>query len=355
MPTTIETGPVRSRPRTGCMAWIKHKKSHPRWTNCRGLHNPLNFDDPTGHYACSVRDPNEDICPGESSQQQRQDLNRFLQSDVIDAGSEINTRTLRLVHDLVLYDPQHQLAATAQAPAHHWWQTAVAVAASAAVGISCETGSVLGTGGLASAGCAAAAGATYGLVDSAFHCSGNLKCIGKTVAIDTALSAATYGLLRAAGAGLDELGGLVRAGGTEAADNTETAALNTTEPVAAGSVRNIRAASGAAEAGVEAGAAGSGQVTVLGRFTGGVDAYVGKPGFNTLDLPFKGTGRWYWSRNKAFIDDAIERGDELRLVTNPNEPLYQGGNVYQRELRYLRDRGYTFQQTDDYWVAVPGR
>lgn len=111
----------------------------------------------------------------------------------------------------------------------------------------------------------------------------------------------------------------------------------------------------AAEAGVETGAAGSGSVTVLGRYTGGVDAYVGKPGFNTLDLPFKGTGRWYWSRNKAFIDDAIERGDELRLVTNPNAPLYQGGNVYQRELRYLRDRGFTFQQADDYWLAVPGR
>lgn len=103
------------------------------------------------------------------------------------------------------------------------------------------------------------------------------------------------------------------------------------------------------------GSAESGQVTVLGRYTGGVDAYVGKPGFNTLDLPFKGTGRWYWSRNKAFIDDAIERGDEIRLVTDPYKPLYQGGNVYQRELRYLRDRGYTFEQNDDYWIAVRGR
>jgi hypothetical protein len=96
-------------------------------------------------------------------------------------------------------------------------------------------------------------------------------------------------------------------------------------------------------------------VTVLGRYSGGTDVFVGKPGFNVLDQPSKGTGRWYWSRNRAFIDDAIARGDEFRLVTDPYAPLYSGGNVYQRELRYLRDLGYTFQQSGDYWIAVPGR
>jgi len=100
---------------------------------------------------------------------------------------------------------------------------------------------------------------------------------------------------------------------------------------------------------------GARQVTVLGRYSGGTDAFVGKPGFNVLDLPSKGTGRWYWSRNRAFIDDAIARGDELRLVTDPYAPLYSGGNVYQRELRYLRDLGYTFQQSGDSWIAAPGR
>lgn len=100
---------------------------------------------------------------------------------------------------------------------------------------------------------------------------------------------------------------------------------------------------------------GAQRVTVLGRYRGGTEAFVGKPGFNVLDLPSRGTGRWYWSRNRAFIDDAIAGGDELRLVTNPFEPLYSGGNVYQRELRYLRDLGYRFEQSGDYWVAVPGR
>lgn len=103
----------------------------------------------------------------------------------------------------------------------------------------------------------------------------------------------------------------------------------------------------------EVAAGGARQVTVLGRYTGGVDSYVGKPGFNTLNLPFKGAGRWNWTRNKRFIDGAIERGDEIRLVTNPNEPLYQGGNTFQRELRYLQDRGYTWQEQGDYWNAVP--
>jgi hypothetical protein len=110
-----------------------------------------------------------------------------------------------------------------------------------------------------------------------------------------------------------------------------------------------RAISGAGEV------LGSGEVTVLGRYRGGTEAFVGKPGFKELDLPSNGTGRWYWSRNRAFIDDAITRGDEIRLVTDPHAPLYSGGNVYQRELRYLRDLGYWFEQSGDYWVAVPGR
>jgi len=101
--------------------------------------------------------------------------------------------------------------------------------------------------------------------------------------------------------------------------------------------------------------AASGQVTVLGRFRGGTEEYLGKPGFNVLDLPSKGTGRWYWSRNEAFIDDAIAAGDEIRLVTNPYEPIYSGGNTFQREIRYLKDLGYTFQESGDHWVAVPGR
>jgi hypothetical protein len=98
------------------------------------------------------------------------------------------------------------------------------------------------------------------------------------------------------------------------------------------------------------------QVNVLGRYIGGTERYLGEPGFNVLNVPGKGTGRWNWTRNKRFIDDAIERGDEIRLVTNPSKPLYSGGNTYQRELKYLNKRGYgRFEQSGDYWVARPGR
>ncbi len=97
------------------------------------------------------------------------------------------------------------------------------------------------------------------------------------------------------------------------------------------------------------------EITILGRHKGGVDGYIGKPGYNTLAIPLRGSGKWNWTRNKRFIDDAIEGGGEIRLVTDPFTPMYRGGNVYQRELRYLKDRGFTFEAQDDYWVVTRGR
>ena len=118
----------------------------------------------------------------------------------------------------------------------------------------------------------------------------------------------------------------------------------------------LRRGSCAAKAGTEvAEEVATRQVTVLGRYVGGTERYLGEPGFNVLNAPARGTGRWNWTRNKRFIDDAIERGDELRLVTDPHKPLYSGGNDYQRELDYLRKRGYDFEQSGDYWIARPGR
>jgi hypothetical protein len=66
----------------------------------------------------------------------------------------------------------------------------------------------------------------------------------------------------------------------------------------------------------------------------------------------QGTGAWTWSRNKRFMMDALEGGDEVRLVTDPEKPLFAGGNTYQRELRFLNDRGYGWEQVDDYWRVV---
>ena len=97
---------------------------------------------------------------------------------------------------------------------------------------------------------------------------------------------------------------------------------------------------------------GGQNVTVLGRYKGGTERFIGKPGFNVLNVPSRGPGRWNWTRNKRFIDNAIKRGDEIRLVTNPYAPIYSGGNVFQRELTYLKHRGYKFMESGDYWIAV---
>jgi hypothetical protein len=79
--------------------------------------------------------------------------------------------------------------------------------------------------------------------------------------------------------------------------------------------------------------------------------------FNSLNLQGtqgkdrdKGPGAHNWTRNKQFIDDALARGDEIRLVTNPNEPIYSGGNWYQRELDYLDDLGYDAVQSGNHWI-----
>jgi hypothetical protein len=94
------------------------------------------------------------------------------------------------------------------------------------------------------------------------------------------------------------------------------------------------------------------QVTALGKWQD-IQGYLGKPGFNVLNLPWRGPGKWNWSRNKRFIDDAIKRGDDVRLYTNPTNPRYSGGNVYARELKHLERRGYTWEPRTGYWQVVP--
>jgi hypothetical protein len=66
----------------------------------------------------------------------------------------------------------------------------------------------------------------------------------------------------------------------------------------------------------------------------------------------KGVGAWTWTRNKRFIDDALANGKTIRLVTDPTKVFYEGANGYQRELRYLRDKGYGWQKVGQYWEVV---
>ncbi|MEU6371825.1 polymorphic toxin-type HINT domain-containing protein [Streptomyces sp. NPDC046909] len=74
---------------------------------------------------------------------------------------------------------------------------------------------------------------------------------------------------------------------------------------------------------------------------------LGKDGAKVIGA--KGNGRWNWTRNKRFIDDALASGTPIRLVTDPGKSLYIGGKVYQRELKYLMGKGYSWRQVDNYW------
>ncbi|MDT0485312.1 polymorphic toxin-type HINT domain-containing protein [Streptomyces doebereineriae] len=66
-----------------------------------------------------------------------------------------------------------------------------------------------------------------------------------------------------------------------------------------------------------------------------------------LNIPaMRGPGRWNWTRNKRFIDEALASGKPIHLVTDPTKPLYTKGNVYQRELKYLQDKGYGWRTVD---------
>jgi hypothetical protein len=63
----------------------------------------------------------------------------------------------------------------------------------------------------------------------------------------------------------------------------------------------------------------------------------------------RGVGGWNWTRNKRFITEALARGDEILLVTDPELPIRSGGNTYQRELRYLGSRGYRWERSANHW------
>ncbi|MEU0413505.1 hypothetical protein ABZ307_37690 [Streptomyces griseorubiginosus] len=39
-------------------------------------------------------------------------------------------------------------------------------------------------------------------------------------------------------------------------------------------------------------------------------------------------------------------------MTDPTKPLYSKGNVYQRELKYLQDKGYGWRKAGDYLEVI---
>jgi RHS repeat-associated protein len=101
-------------------------------------------------------------------------------------------------------------------------------------------------------------------------------------------------------------------------------------------------------------------VTLLGKYRGAyrgdpsaLKNFLDNPDFNILRVPPKGTGSWRWNVNKQFIDDAIGRGDEIRLMQDPAAFQYSGG-IYKKELKYLTKLGYTWESRGTYWIAKRG-
>ena len=98
-------------------------------------------------------------------------------------------------------------------------------------------------------------------------------------------------------------------------------------------------------------------VTLLGKWKGAykgdpnaLQNFAGRPGYNVLSRPAKGAGKWRWNRNKQFVDEALERGDEIRLMQDPANYRFTGG-IYKKELKYLRKLNYDWRRSGSYWVV----
>jgi hypothetical protein len=57
-------------------------------------------------------------------------------------------------------------------------------------------------------------------------------------------------------------------------------------------------------------------------------------------------------RNFTATEPGRKYMGDIRLVTDPTKVFYEGANGYQRELRYLRDKGYGWQKVGQYWEVV---
>lgn len=74
-----------------------------------------------------------------------------------------------------------------------------------------------------------------------------------------------------------------------------------------------------------------------------------KPGdFNVLNVPdelYKNSDQFWNDYNKAFLDKAIERGDDIVLATRPEqEYLFRNNELtgFGREYEYLIEHGYKY-------------
>lgn len=77
--------------------------------------------------------------------------------------------------------------------------------------------------------------------------------------------------------------------------------------------------------------------TVIGRFVGGTEKYIGNKNLNVLSFDSKDlTQEEIWAINKAWLDDAIARGDDILLISE----TASSGSFFEKELTYLAEKGF---------------
>lgn len=228
---------------------------------------------------------------------------------------------------------------------------AVGIAATVAVGALCAAtagvGCVILAGAVAGA---AAAGAEYGVDIAQGEREFSVGDLAKEMAIGGAAGAVGAGAGIVGGKVLSKARGAFGGGGKAADEAVDLA----DDAASAGRRADDVIHDGSAATGTDA-SGGSRQITALGAWND-IKDFLGKPGYNVLNLPWKGPGRWNWTRNKRFIDDAIDRGDKVRAYTNPHPPRtsppggrpWRRGNVFDREVKYVESKGYNFVKHPSY-------
>lgn len=201
--------------------------------------DPVNLDDPTGHYACL---PGQ-ACAGAAGQIRYNNSEASLEaSNAAGASAEAGQGALERAEfnglcrrtgqcdirsRLSLMDSYNQLRwlsqsegqdpgrNAAQGGSGSWWKLALSVGAGTLAGIGC--GVVLGveTAGTALVGCAALGGAVSGAVDAGYHCGNRAACWAADVTVGAVTAGATAGLVSFAAPVLSDL----LAGGTAGAED----------------------------------------------------------------------------------------------------------------------------------------
>ena len=71
---------------------------------------------------------------------------------------------------------------------------------------------------------------------------------------------------------------------------------------------------------------------------------------NWSELSSKYSNRQMWKINKAFLDNQIQANNKIIFSHNPYNPIPE--SFFEREVKYLKKNGYTFEMIGEYYHAV---